>query len=124
MGTWLPSMHQSASGQGCKFLNLVTGVRIPSGVQNFNSMGYIVIIIGMAILLGWTISQVIRDFSNNNELGYKIMGIAMVTLTISLICAFSIGLREEIRYNTLEQYFNGEIEVIQDSTVTRTYKFN
>jgi hypothetical protein len=87
-------------------------------------MGYIVIIIGMAILLGWTISQVIRDFSNNNELGYKIMGIAMVTLTISLICAFSIGLREEIRYNALEQYFNGEVEVIQDSTVTRTYKFN
>lgn len=117
-------MHQSASGQGCKALNLVTGVRIPSGVQNFNSMGYIAIIIGMAILLGWIISQVIRDFSNNNELGYKIMGIAMVTLTISLICAFSIGLREEIRYNALEQYFNGEVEVIQDSTVTRTYKFN
>lgn len=117
-------MHQSASGLGCKFLNLVTGVRISSGVQNFNVMGYVVLIIGMAVLFGWAISQVIRDFSNNSEIGYKIMGVAMVILSAFLICAFTIGLREEIKYNALEQYFNGEIEVIEDTTVVRTYKFN
>ena len=38
-------------------------------------MGYVVLIIGMAILYGWAISQVIRDFSNNSEIGYKKMGI-------------------------------------------------
>lgn len=117
-------MHQSASGLGCKFLNLVTGVRISSGVQNFNVMGYVVLIIGMAVLFGWAISQVIRDFSNNSEIGYKIMGVTMVILSAFLICAFTIGLREEIKYNALEQYFNGEIEVIEDTTVVRTYKFN
>ena len=117
-------MHQSASGLGYKFLNLVTGVRISSGVQNFNVMGYVVLIIGMAVLFGWAISQVIRDFSNNSEIGYKIMGVAMVILSAFLICAITIGLREEIKYNALEQYFNGEIEVIEDTTAVRTYKFN
>ena len=87
-------------------------------------MGYVFIIIGMAILFGWAISQVIRDFSNNSEIGYKIIGIAMVVLSAFLICMFTIGLREEIRYNTLEQYFNGKIEVIKDTAVVRTYKFN
>lgn len=77
----------------------------------------------MAILLGWAVSEVFRSFSNDDGLGYKIIGITMVILVISLICGFTIGLREEIRYNTLEQYFNGEVEVIQDSTITRTYKF-
>ena len=117
-------MHQSASGQGYKDLNLATGVRIPSGVLIFNVMGYIGIIIGTAILLGWTVSQVIKSFDKNEEIGYKILSISMMILTSFLLCAFCVGLREEIRYNALEQYFNGEIEVIEDTNVVRTYKFN
>lgn len=87
-------------------------------------MGYTAIIIGMAILLGWAVSEVFRSFSNDDELGYKIIGITMIILVISLICGFTIGLREEIRYNTLEQYFNGNIEVKEDIDTVRTYKFN
>ena len=117
-------MHQSASGQGCKDLNLATGVRIPSGVQKIKYMGYIALIIGMSILLGWTISQIIKSFDKDEELGFKIMSILMAILATGLICGFSIGLQEEIRYNTLERYFNGKIEVIKDTNVVRTYKFN
>lgn len=87
-------------------------------------MGYVILIIGMAILLGWTISQVIRTFDNNDRLGFKILSILMAILATGLICGFSVGLQEEIRYNTLERYFNGEIEVIEDTNVVRTYKFN
>lgn len=87
-------------------------------------MGYVGIIIGIAVILGWSISQTIKSFDRNEELGYKILSVVMIILTSFLLCAFCIGLREEIRYNTLEQYFNGEIEVIKDTNVVRTYKFN
>ena len=87
-------------------------------------MGYTGIIIGMAILLGWIISEVFKSFNNDDGLGYKIIGIAMIILTISLICGFTIGLREEIRYDALEQYFDGNIEITENVDTVRTYKFN
>ena len=117
-------MHQSASGQGCKFLNLVTGVRIPSGVQIFLIMGYIVIIILISFVLGWMISQTFKSFADNESASYKIVGIIAIFLISIVLIFFCVGLREEIRYNTLNDYFNGKIEVIQDSTIIRTYKFN
>lgn len=87
-------------------------------------MGYIVIIILSAFILGWMITQCFRTFENDEPVSYKIMGIATAILMSFVLIFFCIGLREEIRYNALEDYFNGRIEVIQDSTVTRTYKFN
>ena len=52
------------------------------------------------------------------------MGVATAVLMSLVLIFFCIGLREEIRYNALEDYFNGKVEVIQDSTITRIYKFN
>ena len=117
-------MHQSASGLGCKFLNLVTGVRISSGVQNFNVMGYIGIIIASAFLLGWMIAQCFRTFENEEPISYKVIGIASIVLMSVVLIFFCVGLREEIRYNALEDYFNGKVEVIEDQQTVRTYKFN
>lgn len=124
VGIWLPFMHQSASGQGCKFLNLVTGVRIPSGVQNYLIMGYIGIIILSSFILGWMIAQCFRTFENEEPISYKVIGIISIVLMSFVLIFFCVGLREEIRYNALEDYFNGKIEVIEDQQTVRTYKFN
>lgn len=87
-------------------------------------MSYIIIIILIAIILGWLISESIQTFKNNEHIIHKILSLSIVSLMVCVLIFFCIGLREEIRYNTLEDYFNNKIEVIQDSTIVRTYKFN
>lgn len=87
-------------------------------------MGYLVIIILSAILLGWMISQCFKSFADNEHVGYKIGGLVAATLMSAILIFFCVGLREEIRYNALEDYFNGKIEVIEQIDTTRTFKFN
>lgn len=70
------------------------------------------------------ISQTFKSFADNESVSYKIVGIIAIFLISIVLIFFCVGLREEIRYNTLNDYFNGKIEVIQDSTIIRTYKFN
>lgn len=87
-------------------------------------MGYIGIIILLAFLLGWMVVQCLQTFERDESIAYKTMGIVAIVLTSFVLIFFCVGLREEIRYNALEEYFNGNVEVIEDTNTVRTYKFN
>lgn len=85
-------------------------------------MGYTGIIILSAFLLGWIFMQCLDAFNNNESILQKVLGIIACILASFILISFCIGLREEIRYNALEDYFNGKIEVIEDTQTVRTYK--
>lgn len=87
-------------------------------------MGYIGIIILLAFLLGWMVVQCFQAFERDESTAYKTVGIVAIILISFVLIFFCIGLREEIRYNALEEYFNGNVEVIEDTNTVRTYKFN
>jgi predicted membrane-bound spermidine synthase len=70
------------------------------------------------------ISECFKTFYNEDHASQKVIGIVATILMTCILIFFCVGLKEEIRYSTLEDYFNGKIEVTQDSTIVRTYKFN
>ena len=85
-------------------------------------MGYTGIIILSAFVLSWIFVQCFKTFENNEPLFSKILGISSCILMSIVLVAFCLALREEIRYNALEDYFNGKIEVIENHQTVRTYK--
>lgn len=85
-------------------------------------MGYTGIIILFAFILSWIFMQCLKTFDNNEPIFQKVLGIITCILTSIVLIFFCVGLREEIRYNALEDYFNGKIEVIEDIQTVRTYK--
>lgn len=85
-------------------------------------MGYTGIIILFAFLLGWMFMQCIKTFDNNESILQKVLGVITCVLASIILIFFCVGLREEIRYNALEDYFNGKIEVIENTQTVRTYK--
>ena len=85
-------------------------------------MGYTGIIILFAFLLGWIFMQCLKTFDDNESILQKVLGVITCVLASVILIFFCVGLREEIRYNALEDYFNGKIEVIEDCQTVRTYK--
>ena len=85
-------------------------------------MGYTGIIILFAFILAWLFAQSLKTFENDESTLYKVFGIITCILASFVLIFFCIGLREEIRYNTLEDYFNGKIEVVENQQTVRTYK--
>lgn len=85
-------------------------------------MGYTGIIILFAFLLGWIFMQCLKTFDNDESIFQKVLGVITCVLASIVLIFFCVGLREEIRYNALEDYFNGKIEVIEDNQTVRTYK--
>ena len=85
-------------------------------------MGYTGIIILFAFILAWLFVQSFKTFENNESTLYKVLGITVCVLASTVLIFFCVGLREEIRYNALEDYFNGKIEVIENQQTVRTYK--
>ena len=85
-------------------------------------MGYTGIIILFAFILAWLFVQSLKTFENDESTLYKVLGIIICILTSIVLIFFCVGLREEIRYNALEDYFNGKIEVVENQQTVRTYK--
>lgn len=85
-------------------------------------MGYTGIIIFFAFILAWLFTQSLKTFENDESTLYKVLGIIICILASAVLIFFCTGLREEIRYNALEDYFNGKIEVVEDQQTVRTYK--
>lgn len=85
-------------------------------------MGYTGIIILFAFILAWLFVQSFKTFENDESTLYKVLGVVICVLASVVLIFFCVGLREEIRYNALEDYFNGKIEVIENQQTVRTYK--
>lgn len=54
----------------------------------------------------------------------KLIGVIMCCLIAVLIAITNLANKESVRYQTMEDYFNGKIEVIEQIDTVRIYKFN
>lgn len=87
-------------------------------------MQVLIILSILCLLLSFTIFMTMRAFVDNDTIIVKIVAIITNLLVISLIIFAIIGFREEIKINTLNDYFEDKVEVIEHIDTLRTYKFN
>ena len=82
------------------------------------------IILSLCVCLGWNIKLTIDEFEKGNKFYIKFIDVVMTCLLASLIVIADFISKENIKYQTMDDYFNGKIEVIQQVDTTRTFKFN
>lgn len=82
------------------------------------------IILSLCVCLGWNIKLTIDEFEKGNKFYIKFIDVVMTCLLASLIVIADFVSKENIKYQTMDDYFNGKIEVIQQVDTTRTFKFN
>jgi putative effector of murein hydrolase len=82
------------------------------------------IILSLCVYLGWTIKLTIDEFEKGNKFYIKFINIIIICLLTSLIIITDFVSKENIKYQTMNDYFNGKIEVIQQVDTIRTFKFN
>lgn len=87
-------------------------------------MQVLIILSILCLLLSFTIFMTMRAFVDDDTIIVKIVTIITNILVISLIIFAIIGFREEIKINTLNDYFEDKVEVIEHVDTLRTYKFN
>ena len=87
-------------------------------------MQVLIILSILCLLLSFTIFMTMRAFIDNDTIIVRIVAIITNLLVIGLIVFAIIGFREEIKINTLNDYFENKIEVIEHIDTLRTYKFN
>lgn len=54
----------------------------------------------------------------------KITGIFVSLTVLGFAAIFAIGHKEEVQYQTMNDYFEGKVEVIEQIDTVRTFKFN
>ena len=77
----------------------------------------------LCFCLGWNIRETIDAFYND-KLYLKILGIIMSCLLGFLIVITHYASQENLKYQLMEDYFNGKVEIIEQIDTTRTFKFN
>lgn len=60
----------------------------------------------------------------NGEMWERILGIIVCSLLGFLITIVHLGCIETARNQTMQDYFEGKVEVIEQIDTTRTFKFN
>ena len=54
----------------------------------------------------------------------KIIGCVISIMVLGFMVFFVIGYQEEIQIQTMNDYFEGKVEVIEQVDTVRTFKFN
>ena len=85
----------------------------------------------MAILLMTSICfvfgfifHVALDTFKRDDLPMKIIGVFVSLITLSFAAIFVVALKEEVQIQTMNDYFEGKVEVIEQVDTVRTFKFN
>ena len=67
----------------------------------------------------------IKDSFDRDESWFmKISSILVFILVLGLMCGSLFALRETLKMQALDDYFEGRVEVIEQIDTLRTYKFN
>ena len=75
------------------------------------------------ICLGISIYFTMKELKEGSKID-KISGCLTSLILIILIVMIQFAIKENIKYQTMNDYFDGKIEVIQQIDTTRTFKFN
>lgn len=83
----------------------------------------ILIITLICFVFGFVFHVTIDSFKQDNLL-MKITGIFVSLTVLGFAAIFAIGHKEEVQYQTMNDYFEGKVEVIEQIDTVRTFKFN
>lgn len=64
------------------------------------------------------------DSFHGDELIMKIIGCMISIMVLGFMAIFVIAHQEEIRTQTMNDYFEGKVEVIEQIDTVKTFKFN
>lgn len=87
-------------------------------------MQSLIIFLGLCFVLGWTIFMIKDSFDRDESWFMKISSILVFILVLGLMCGSLFALRETLKMQALDSYFEGRVEVIEQIDTLRTYKFN
>lgn len=87
-------------------------------------MQSLLIFLALCFLLAWIIFMVKDLFDRDESWFMKLSSILVFILVLGLMCGSLFGLRETMRHQALDDYFEGRVEVIEQLDTLRTYKFN
>ena len=83
----------------------------------------IIIITLICFAFGFIFHATIDSFKRDDLL-MKISGIFVSLIVLGFAAMFAIGHKEEVQYQTMNDYFEGKVEVIEHVDTVRTFKFN
>ena len=86
-------------------------------------MQSLLIFLALCFLLGWAIFLIKDSFDKDESWVMKLLSILVFILVLGLMCGSLFGLRETMRHQALDDYFEGQVEVIEQFDTLRTYKF-
>ena len=54
----------------------------------------------------------------------KVVGIFVSLIVLGFAAIFAVGHKQEVQIQTMNDYFEGKVEVIEQVDTVRTFKFN
>ena len=85
-------------------------------------MQSLIIFLGLCLIEGYSLVMVKHSF-DEDSIFMRILSIGVLVLATGIMIASLFALREAIQYQTLDSYFEGRVEVIEQIDTVRTYKF-
>ena len=70
------------------------------------------------------IFHVTIDCFKRDDLLMKAIGIFVSLIVLGFAAIFAIGHKQEVQIQTMQDYFEGKVEVIEQIDTARTFKFN
>ena len=95
---------------------------VPTTNSNFKTMAILIITL-ICFAFGFVFHATIDTFKQDNLL-MKITGIIVSVIMLGFAAVFAIGHKEEVQIQTMNDYFEGKVEVIEQVDTVRTFKFN
>ena len=90
--------------------------------SNFKTMAILIITL-ICFAFGFVFHTTIDSFKRDDLL-MKISSIFVCLIVLGFAAIFTIGHKEEIQHQTMNDYFEGKVEVIEQVDIVRTFKFN
>ena len=87
-------------------------------------MTYSVILISLAILLAFVLVMVYWTFSEDENLMLKIISVCSCLMVGAMLVGSIFIFRDEIRSQTIQQFIDKEIEIVEQIDTVRTFKIN
>ena len=83
----------------------------------------ILIATGICLIFGYIFHMTIDTF-HKDELIMKIIGCIISIMILGFMVIFVIAHQEDVQMQTMNDYFEGKVEVIEQIDTVRTFKFN
>ena len=123
---WAPSLHLWSVGVKVSTSPFHGGDRgalpLPTTNSNFKTMAIIIITL-ICFAFGFVFHATIDSFKRDDLL-MKISSIFVCLIVLGFAAVFAIGHKEEVQIQTMNDYFEGKVEVIEQVDTVRTFKFN